>query len=61
MLAMVFEVLGFELGNLCFRCFVEFEVLNYCFKIDWIVFVSGFELLGSLLVELGLWKSFWKF
>ena len=38
MLAMVFEVLGFELGNLCLRCFVEFEVLNYCFKIDWIVF-----------------------
>ena len=60
MLAMVFEVLGFELGNLCLRCFVEFEVLNYCFKIDWIVFVSGFELLGSLLVELGPWKSFWK-
>ena len=32
-----------------------------CSKIDWIVFVSGFELLGSLLVELGLWKSFWEF
>ena len=60
MLAMVFEVLGFELGNLYLRRFVEFDVLNYCFKIEWIVFVSGFELLGSLLVELGSWKSFWK-